>query len=316
MTEESSGLQLAARPCPSCGSSDDSRVVVEASIDESLLGRFAFSSRKVPEYMHHRLIECPSCGLLYATPAPLSHVLTNLYRDADFASGEESRFASATYASLLTNLVGRLPPDAAALDIGTGDGAFLDRLLDAGVRDVVGIEPSAAPIAAAAPRVRRLIRKGVLTSDDFEPEQFHLVTSFQTLEHVPDPLSLCRTAHRLLRPGGSLLVVCHNRMAPLNRLLGRRSPIYDIEHLQLFSPASLSGLLERSGFSDVRTRPITNRYPLRYWLQLFPLPPSLKGRVLAAADWSRLGALSLSLPVGNLAAVGFKVHDRSAPLAS
>jgi SAM-dependent methyltransferase len=129
------------------------------------------------------------------------------------------------------------------MDIGTGDGAFLTELLDAGAREVVGIEPSLAPIAiepslapiaAASPRVRKFIRQGVFNPEDFEPGRFQLISSFQTLEHVPDPLDLCRSAHRLLRRGSALMVVCHDRRAPLNRLLGRRSPIYDIEHLQLF----------------------------------------------------------------------------------
>lgn len=167
--------------------------------------------------MHHRLVECPSCELLYATPAPTPDALAALYGDADYASAEESRYASATYAHLLGDLVGALPPDAAAIDIGTGDGSFLAELLDAGIRDVVGVEPSAAPIAAASPRVRGLIREGVFNAEDFHPGRFQLITSFQTLEHVPDPLDLCRSAHRLLREGGAVLVACHNRRAPLNR---------------------------------------------------------------------------------------------------
>lgn len=306
MTAEPFDLDLAARPCPGCGSRDDSRVLAEASIDQTRLDRFAFSSRKVPEYMHHRLVECPSCRLLYASPAPGPDALAALYGDADYSSSEESQYASATYASLMKELVGVLPPGSAAMDIGTGDGAFLAELLDAGVQDVVGIEPSAAPIAAASSRVRPLIRMGVFDSSDWETGRFQLVTSFQTLEHVPDPLELCTSAHRLLGEGGALLVVCHNRRAPLNRVLGRRSPIFDIEHLQLFCPASLRSLLERSGYTDIKVRPFTNRYPLRYWLQLLPLPQAVKSKVMAAADRSSLGGLAVSLPVGNLVAVGFK----------
>jgi len=41
-----------------------------------------------------------------------------------------------------------------ALDVGTGDGAFLGQLLANGFTDVAGVEPSAAPVAMAAPEVR------------------------------------------------------------------------------------------------------------------------------------------------------------------
>ena len=306
MTIEPDELGLVSRPCPLCGSSDDSVVVAEAKIDPSRLGGFAFASRKTPEYMHHRLVECPSCGLLYANPAPTVSALADAYGDADYSSFEESRCAAATYAALLRRMVGSLPPDAAAIDIGTGDGAFLGELLAAGVDDVVGIEPSSAPIAAASPDVGPRIRKGTFDPDDFQPESFHLVTSFQTLEHVPDPLGVCRGAHRLLRDDGALLVVCHNRRAWLNRLLGRRSPIYDVEHLQLFCPRSLRSLLERSGFTDIVLRPIVNRYPIGYWVKLFPFPGALKAKLAAAMDRSRLGATPVPAPVGNVAAIGYR----------
>ncbi len=64
----------------------------------------------------------------------------------------------------------------------------------------------------------------------------------------------------------------HDYRAPINRLLGRRSPIIDIEHMQLFCPASLDRLLGEAGFADIAIRAIRNRYPLRYWLRLRPLP--------------------------------------------
>ena len=59
------------------------------------------------------------------------------------------------------------------------------------------------------------------------------------------------------------MIVCHDWRSRVNRALGRRSPIYDIEHVQLFSATSARELLERSGLADVRVRGIRNRYPCR-----------------------------------------------------
>lgn len=83
-------------------------------------------------------------------------------------------------------------------------------------------------------------------------------------------------------------MVGHDRPAPVNRLLGRRSPIYDIQHLQLFCPGSLRELLERAGFRDVQVRRFRTRYPLRYWLRSAPLGPRTKHCLIAALD--RLGS--------------------------
>lgn len=296
--------EVSARSCPVCGSGDDSHVVAESNVDHERLGPFAFASRKTPELMRHRLVECPACDALYASPAPSAPVLADAYEHAAYDSAEEARYAAATYGRLVRRLLPRLPRSGGALDVGAGDGAFLAELLRLGFDDVVGVEPSAAPIEAASPPLRERIRRGVFREADFEAGRFRLITAFQTLEHVPDPLELAGAARALLRPGGALLVVCHDRRATVNRLMGLSSPVYDVEHLQLFSPRSLRGLFERAGLVSVELNRVTNRYPLGYWLRLAPLP----GRrwLIAAAERSHLGSLPLGLRVGNLAAVGFR----------
>jgi len=254
-------FELVARACPVCGATE-STPFAPANLDAESLGAFAFASRKLPEYMHFALVTCPTCDLLYANPGPAPGVLEQLYREAAFDAGEESGLAAVTYARQLAKLA--LPDKRGALDIGTGDGAFLAELLARGFTEVAGVEPSAAPVAQARPEVRPLIRHALFRAADFTPASFNLVTCFQTIEHVPDPLGLCRDARALLRPGGALYLVCHNRRALLARALGMKSPIFDVEHLQLFSPASVRALLERAGFSRVETRPLVNRYPLSY----------------------------------------------------
>ena len=44
--------------------------MIEEALDPEALDELAFASRKPPEYMHLRLLECPVCDLLYADPAP------------------------------------------------------------------------------------------------------------------------------------------------------------------------------------------------------------------------------------------------------
>jgi SAM-dependent methyltransferase len=299
-------MEMISRACPLCGSSDTSKVFAEADFNFSDLDRFAFASRKMPEYMHYRLIDCPTCDLLYANPLPCEGDLAEGYGEAAYDSGVEAHYAAKTYARTLSGFIGRLPDRHGALDIGTGDGAFLECLLDLGFEKVAGVEPSRAPIAAAREDVRPLIREGLFRGDDFAPASFSLVTCFQTLEHLGDPLEMARQVKKLLKPGGAAYFICHNRRALSARLLGKRSPIFDIEHLQLFSPQSAHYLLEQSGFTDVTVMEIVNRYPLRYWLRLLPFPQRMKRSLIAALDQVGVGGWSLSVPVGNIAVFGFK----------
>jgi SAM-dependent methyltransferase len=296
----------AARGCPVCGTPPEAaRVVYEERFDPARLDRFAFAARKVPEFMHWRLVECPVCNVLFASPAPSQQRVAAAYRDAAYDSAEEARYAAATYGQLLREFIPRVP-HGRGLDVGAGDGAFMKVLLELGLEDVAGVEPSRAALADAEPEIRALIREGMFRAEDFEDEGFGVVSCLQTVEHLSDPLTTFREMHGLLQEGGVLFVVCHDRRAPLNRVLGRRSPIYDVEHLQLFGRRSLQVLLERAGFRDVDIQRFSNRYPLRYWLRLAPLRRRAKLRVIAALDRARLGSIPISLPAGNLAAVGWK----------
>jgi SAM-dependent methyltransferase len=287
------------RACPLCGSRAEAHVV-ETAFDASRLGRLSFASRKPPELMHWRLVTCAGCGLLYANPAPAGDELLHEYRAAGFDAGSESQFAAGTYAAVVGRLLPTLPDRAGVLDIGAGDGAFLERLLDLGFSGLVGLEPSPAARSGASVRIRDSIHEEPFEPGVFDGGGFSLVTCLQTIEHLPEPLAACREAGRLLKAGGALLLVCHDRGAWSARVLGRRSPIYDIEHLQLFDRVTLRALLERSGFQRIVVHRLVNRYPLRYWLRLARAPEALV-RMLGP-----VASLPLGFPAGNLWAVGYR----------
>src|SRR5258708_22216285 len=111
-------LKFDDRACPLCGSHQAARVV-ESNIDPAKLDEFAFASRKFPEYMHHRLVECPACDTVYANPVFDFGGIDAAYDAAAFDSKEEATCASRTYAGLVRPLLGRLPQTSSALDIGT-----------------------------------------------------------------------------------------------------------------------------------------------------------------------------------------------------
>jgi len=256
--------------------------------------------------MHLRLLECERCDVLYASPVPVTDDLTGAYREAEYDSAREAQHAAATYARVLSDIVPTLASLRRAVDIGAGDGAFFERLIEAGFDDVVGFEPSAAAIAFASPEIRERIRPRIFEGSELVAGSVSLVSCLQTIEHVPDPVGLCTAAATLLEPGGALLIVCHNRRALSARLMGRRSPIYDIEHLQLLSPAGIRHLLLRGGFERIEVRTLVNRYPLGYWLRLAPAPSTVKSGVGTALARTRLNDVLLSLPAGNLVAVGYR----------
>jgi len=296
-----------ARPCPLCGAgADKAEPFLTDTRDESRVSASSFASRKVPEYMSHAMVRCRDCDLAYVDRPPSVSSLAASYHAADYDSAEEAEDAADAYAKAVKPVLELLKGREAALEIGTGTGAFLERLGDAGFRQLIGIEPSSAAIAAAPAQRRSWIREGIFEEADFPPESFDLICCFMTLEHVQDPGALVAAAHRLLRPGGVFVGVTHDRRGWLNRMLGRRSPIVDIEHMQLFSATSARRLLEQHRYSAVDGASFHNSYRPSYWLRLVPMPDRLKTMLTRRLQGSVFDRRRLSFNVGNYMSWGFK----------
>lgn len=296
-----------SRPCPVCQTGfDKAKLFIEKNIDSTKLSGFSFSSRKEPEYMCHRLVQCPTCDLVYVDQPPGEDELAHAYHVADYDSSEEANDAAASYIRAIRPTLGALARRQSALEIGTGTGIFLECLSREGFSELVGVEPSSAAIAAAPEYRRAWIREGMFEEKDFAPASFDLICCFMTMEHVHDPDVIASAAFRLLHPGGVFVTVTHDYRSLVNRLLGNRSPIIDIEHMQLFSKRSVRHLFESAGYADVTVKPFVNTYSLRYWMRLAPLPRGIKSAVSSLMASIGLDNVKLGVNVGNLITTGFK----------
>jgi len=300
-------IEAAVRVCPVCGAgADQTEPFLSDSRDDALLSASSFASRKVPEYMSHAMVRCRVCDLAYVDRPPSVDELAASYHAADYDSAEEAEDAADAYARAIAPVLTKLRNRGSALEIGTGTAAFLERLSDAGFGELVGIEPSTAAIDAAPEHRKAWIREGIFEGSDFPPESFDLICCFMTLEHVQDPGALVAAAHRLLRPGGVFVGVTHNRRAWLNRLLGRRSPIVDVEHMQLFSEQSSKELLSRNGYVEIGGASFRNAYRLGYWLRLVPMSRTLKDKLTRGIRGTLLDSRRIPFNVGNYMSWGFK----------
>lgn len=298
---------VSTRNCPVCDAfSAGASVFLEENIDKSLITGLSFASRKEPEYMCHRLVRCKNCDLVYADSPPSQDDLAHAYHHADYDSAEEGNDAAAAYIEAIEPVLAKLSSRQRAMEIGTGTAVFLEHLAAKGFAELVGVEPSVSAIASAPPHRREWIKEGIFIESEFEPASFDLICCFMTMEHVLDPKYVADAALRLLKPGGAFVTVTHDYTSWVNRLLGKKSPIIDIEHMQLFSQPSISYLFRSSGFTDVSADRFTNRYSLRYWARLLPLPKILKAKLGAFLSDNMLGRKKLSFNVGNTIAAGYR----------
>ncbi len=136
------------------------------------------------------------------------------------------------------------------LDVGCGVGYFLQHAASKGW-EVYGTEFTDAAITSCEAKGIRM-KQGALSTDWYEPGSFDIITSFEVLEHINNPVPEVRNFHTLLRPGGVLYFTtpnfnCFERVW----LRSGYSVICYPEHLCYYTPRTVDYLMTHAGFRKV-----------------------------------------------------------------
>ncbi|MCC6232742.1 MAG: class I SAM-dependent methyltransferase [Verrucomicrobiales bacterium] len=283
--ESRAGTQGAgASPCPLCGGREqrEEERIRLADLDHEyqrqlgvgVVSEFPAGTTEV------ELLRCLGCGLEFYQPGVAGSA-------AFYAALGRNQHYYSTTRWEFTETLRRLPsvPDQLdLLDVGCGDGFFLS--LVPGTRKR-GLELN--PDAVRRARARGLqVQEGLLSAA--AEGSADVVTLFQVLEHVPQPVGVLEDAVRVLRPGGRLFVAVPNNdgymgyalhdplNAPPHHPLRWRGEA--LRHVERVAPLVLEELLEeplapehlfnyrRARFVHGVSRLLGGR-PLRYRVSLF-----------------------------------------------
>ncbi|MBX9691140.1 MAG: class I SAM-dependent methyltransferase [Cyanobacteria bacterium] len=148
------------------------------------------------------------------------------------------------------------------LDVGCSYGAFLDvaRKYGWGVQGVEICETSAD--YAVGKRGIDVVRT-TLEQAGFPDGYFSAVTLWDLIEHLENPLQTMREVNKILAPNGTAFICTPNHDSLINKIGNImyklsfhrfKKPLnilHPIQHNYYFSPATLSNLLSRAGFSRI-----------------------------------------------------------------
>ncbi len=281
-------------------------VLYPKNFDAQAVSPATFSARRLPDRWHYQIVRCQTCGLIRSNPILPYEDISALYQKSQLTYREEIHDLKTTYGGLLRELDLLAPSHGALLEVGCGNGFFLESALDLGYQEVRGVEPSEQAIEQAAVHIKPHIKCAMFQDHLFPPGTFDVVCMFHVLDHVSAPLECLTAVWSCLKPGGLVLCVTHDTGAWSAKLFGERSPIIDIEHVYLYDKGTIKKVFEKSSFSVLEVKSLANAYSLRYWGSLAPLPEGMKRGLLNALKWVGGEDFRVTLKAGNLQLVAQK----------
>jgi 2-polyprenyl-3-methyl-5-hydroxy-6-metoxy-1,4-benzoquinol methylase len=203
--------------------------------------------------MEEKVVVCTRCGLGRFHPMLSPDRLRALYPE-EYYGGPGRKFQPMIEALVRavgerhTSFLSReLTTGARILDLGCGRGVILGALAEQGF-EVHGFEISAEAARGADPRAEIRIAEN-LKDAEYPAASFDQVIIWHVLEHVDDPVGTLREAHRILKPGGRLIVAVPNFSSLQARCTGAAWFHLDLpRHLYHFPLPALRQLLTLAGF--------------------------------------------------------------------
>jgi 2-polyprenyl-3-methyl-5-hydroxy-6-metoxy-1,4-benzoquinol methylase len=241
------------------------------------------------------LVQCTDCGLVYVSPRPDSNELYALYGETYFHNGESGVVGYTNYlkdeANIRKTFAGRLQrlerfvKPGRLLDVGCAAGFFLDEAHKRGWQ-VEGMDVSSFAVEYARNRFGYDVEHGSLTDLEYPAGAYDVVSLWDVIEHVPDPMAYVRKAASLLRPGGVLALATPDVGSLPARMTGPRWVGYKLseEHVYYFSTRMLTRMLNEAGMEVVYTRHVGKYVTLRLFLDRLGMYSPLLSKSLELAE--------------------------------
>lgn len=292
--------------CAICSDQSEYRILYPENFDYQALNENIYSARRIPDRCHYKIVRCNKCGLVFSTPILEAEEIEGLYKRSQFTYESITWGLRKTYGSYLKRIENLVLSKERLLEIGCGNGFFLEEARKLGYANIYGIEPSSEAIKEALPDIAENITNDMFTLGYYEESFFDVICCFQTLDHIIDPNEFLKLCHYHLKEGGIALFITHNIDALSSKIMREKCPMIDIEHIYLFNKITLKKIFEKNGFSGIQVFNVANTFPLWYYIQMLPLPKHMKSGVNSIISRLALKDKHLTLKLGNIGIVAKK----------
>jgi 2-polyprenyl-3-methyl-5-hydroxy-6-metoxy-1,4-benzoquinol methylase len=219
--------------------------------------------RKIENSWH---VRCSQCGFIFTSPKPTPEGIEKFYDANYFTHSDGLSYGYRDYVKDKDNIVrsfafiykklGKYRKPGRSLDVGCAYGFSLLAAQQYGWQ-ARGIELAADVAATARSDFGLDVRSITLAEVAALGERYDLVTLWDVIEHLADPMAMLRDAHTILNPGGIIAIMTPNAGGLVARVMGDKWVMYQrgaVEHLCYFTPSTMRLALDNAGFLLLKTK--------------------------------------------------------------
>lgn len=209
--------------------------------------------------------QCTDCGTLYVTSRPNRGELLRYYGQAESQKFWVETILKKTgekrqQSILLPNLARiqgllkeRNKSPARVLDVGAANGAFLTEWRKNNPSaEIIAIEPGEKAAAQCREKGMKVFEDFVENAAGQPGAQGDLVTCFEVMEHVQDPLQFAKALCGVTAPGGVSVITCLGADGFDIQLLWEKSrSVMPPYHLNFLSKKGMETLFSKAGFDEI-----------------------------------------------------------------
>jgi 2-polyprenyl-3-methyl-5-hydroxy-6-metoxy-1,4-benzoquinol methylase len=200
-------------------------------------------------YEANYLVKCKSCNFVFCERKPSEQELVNHY--LLYSRGTSiSSITIHRYEQLLDEFE-RFRKTNNILDIGCGDGHFLE-VAKARNWNVYGTEFTTEAIQVVRKKGIKM-KLGSLDPNNYENDFFDVVTSFEVIEHINNPVDEIRAIKMILRTGGLVYLTTPNFNSVSRNIVGANWNVIEYpEHLSYYTRSTIQKLFSTVGLKALK----------------------------------------------------------------
>jgi len=240
-------------------------VVYPATISKSGSTKFSYACTNDGHGEYYQIVRCKQCGLHFCSPRLNSSNLENEYSKlSDDIYQKELGGRIKTFQRNIVN-ISRYKKKGHLLDVGCSLGSFLS---EAQKKEwiVEGIEPSSWCIKKAKELFNINIRQGTYKDLNKFGRKFDVITLWDVLEHLDDPLEALVKCREVLKDDGILVFSTVDIGSFYAKIMGKKWPWLMKMHIYYFDKKTIKEYLKKSGLSLIKIKKYKHTIGINYLL--------------------------------------------------